>query len=225
MILEAFGDRSAHAHKDIALFLLGRILAALRVLFRLGLFFCLRAFFRLGGLFFRGLRLLGRTFFDLVSHCQSSVLLGFPVERVLFAESAILVHLQPIGRVFLVLLGVVVALFALRARKGDLDSHFGTSVTQRQSRFFIACLRKQGTKKEPSFRGKSTIPYRKRFVKCFFVYRGFARALPCIALYYLLYMTIRLLSMRTDFWAFLDFRIDKPKRMLYNTRAFEVTHL
>ena len=31
--------------------------------------------------------------------------------------------------------------------------------------------------------------------------------------------------MRTDFWAFLDFRIDKPKRMLYNTRAFEVTHL
>lgn len=42
----------------------------------------------------------------------------------LFAEAAILLHLEPVGAVLLVLLGVVVALFALRAGKGDLHSHF-----------------------------------------------------------------------------------------------------
>ena len=42
----------------------------------------------------------------------------------LFAEAAILLHLEPVGTVLLVLLGVVVALFALRAGKGDLHSHF-----------------------------------------------------------------------------------------------------
>ena len=43
------------------------------------------------------------------------------------AESAILVHLETIRIVLLVLHGVVVALFALRAGQGDFDSHNGTS--------------------------------------------------------------------------------------------------
>ena len=39
------------------------------------------------------------------------------------AEAAILAHFQPVRIVLLVLHGVVVALFALRAGKGDLHSH------------------------------------------------------------------------------------------------------
>jgi hypothetical protein len=45
------------------------------------------------------------------------------VKRVLLAETAILVHFQPIGVVFLVFHGVVVALLAIGAGKGNLDSH------------------------------------------------------------------------------------------------------
>ena len=42
----------------------------------------------------------------------------------LLAEPAVLVHFNSVRIVLLVLLGVVVALFALRAGKGDLHSHF-----------------------------------------------------------------------------------------------------
>ena len=50
----------------------------------------------------------------------------------LLAEPAVLVHfnsvrivlLEPVGAVLLVLLGVVVALFALSTRKGNFNSHF-----------------------------------------------------------------------------------------------------
>jgi hypothetical protein len=45
----------------------------------------------------------------------------------LFAEPAVFVHLKPVGIVFLVLHGVVVALFALCAGQGNFDSHDGTS--------------------------------------------------------------------------------------------------
>jgi len=44
--------------------------------------------------------------------------------RVFAAESAELAHFQTVGVVFLVLHGVVVALFALSAGKCDFDSHF-----------------------------------------------------------------------------------------------------
>ena len=51
---------------------------------------------------------------------------------VLAAEAAILAHFQTIGVVLLVLRGVVVALLALGAGEGDLDSlaifHNGTSI-------------------------------------------------------------------------------------------------
>ena len=45
----------------------------------------------------------------------------------LLAEPAVLVHFNSVRIVLLVLLGVVVALFALRASQGDFYSHFGTS--------------------------------------------------------------------------------------------------
>ena len=43
------------------------------------------------------------------------LLFGFSVERVFLAESAILIHLQPVGVVLLVFHRIVVALLALRA--------------------------------------------------------------------------------------------------------------
>ncbi len=43
------------------------------------------------------------------------------------AEAAVLAHFQPVRIVLLVLHGVVVALFALRAGQGNFDSHNGTS--------------------------------------------------------------------------------------------------
>src|SRR5699024_10324183 len=46
-------------------------------------------------------------------------LLCLAVERMLAAEAAILLHLEPVGAVLFVLLGVVVALFALRAGERD----------------------------------------------------------------------------------------------------------
>ena len=42
----------------------------------------------------------------------------------LSAELAILCHFKSVGVVLLVLLGVVVALFALCTRKGNFNSHF-----------------------------------------------------------------------------------------------------
>ena len=45
----------------------------------------------------------------------------------LTTETAILVHFKSVGVVFLVLLGLIVALFALAANHSDFDSHFGTS--------------------------------------------------------------------------------------------------
>ena len=44
------------------------------------------------------------------------------MNRVLAAEGAILVHLELVGRIFLVLHGVVVPLLALAASEGDLDT-------------------------------------------------------------------------------------------------------
>ena len=46
----------------------------------------------------------------------------------LFAESAVLVHLQPVRGIFLVFHRVVIALLAFRAGQSDLDSHNGTSI-------------------------------------------------------------------------------------------------
>jgi hypothetical protein len=75
----------------------------------------------------------------------SSRLLGFAVESMFLAESAVLVHLQPVGCVFLVFSCVVVALLAFCARKGDSDSHNGTSI---EFGFISLPLKgKQGTKK------------------------------------------------------------------------------
>ena len=56
--------------------------------------------------------------FFLVSGChlnRDGSLLGLGVDRVLPAEGAVLVQLQTVGGILLVLLGVVVALFALVA--------------------------------------------------------------------------------------------------------------
>ena len=55
------------------------------------------------------------------------------MKRMLPAEPTVLVHFQSIWIIFLVLHGVVVALLALGAGQGDLDSHNGTS---RWSEFF-----------------------------------------------------------------------------------------
>ncbi len=46
----------------------------------------------------------------------------------LSAKSAILVHLESVGGIFLVFHCVVVALLALCACKSDLNSHNGTSI-------------------------------------------------------------------------------------------------
>ena len=51
----------------------------------------------------------------------SQALLRFLVQRMLFAETAVFVHLQAVGIVFLVLDGIVVALLAVAA--GQCDAH------------------------------------------------------------------------------------------------------
>jgi hypothetical protein len=51
-------------------------------------------------------------------------LLGFRMQGVLLAERAILAELELVGRVLLVLEGIVVSLLALIASERDLDSHF-----------------------------------------------------------------------------------------------------
>ncbi len=56
------------------------------------------------------------------------------------------------GVFFFVLNGIVVALLALRACKGNSDSHNGTSIDYRI--IGLPLFGKQGTKKEPSLRGK-----------------------------------------------------------------------
>jgi len=50
------------------------------------------------------------------------------MQRVLAAETAILLHLKTIRRVLLVLDGIVVSLLALIASQGHSNSHFGTSL-------------------------------------------------------------------------------------------------
>src|SRR5581483_5449041 len=52
-----------------------------------------------------------------------SALASLPVNRVAPAPPAVLLELDPVGRVPLGLLGLVVAPLALRARKGDSDSY------------------------------------------------------------------------------------------------------
>ena len=72
---------------------------------------------------------------------------------VLLAESAILVHLKTIGIVFLVLSGVVIALFALRTSQCDFNSHDGTSRFTEifLGRFRPGLPRKNRRKKRTSF--------------------------------------------------------------------------
>jgi hypothetical protein len=50
------------------------------------------------------------------------------MNRVLLAESAVLLHLKTVGVVLLVLDGVVVSLLAFAASHSDLNAHFGTSL-------------------------------------------------------------------------------------------------
>jgi len=50
------------------------------------------------------------------------------VQRVLAAETAILVHFQLVWSVLLVLDGVVVPLLAFGTSKSDLYAHYGTSI-------------------------------------------------------------------------------------------------
>jgi hypothetical protein len=76
------------------------------------------------------------------------------------AEPAVLVHFQSVGIVLLVLFGVVVSLLALGAGQHNLHSHFvGTSrFTEKFWGLFApASLGKTGTKKEPLFRGVTSI--------------------------------------------------------------------
>ena len=50
------------------------------------------------------------------------------MKSVLTTETAVLVHFKSVGVVFLILLGLIVALLALCANHCDFDSHFGTSI-------------------------------------------------------------------------------------------------
>ena len=54
-------------------------------------------------------------------------LLGLAMDSMLLAETAILLHLEPVRAVLLVLHGVVVALFALSAGQGDFHSHLSSA--------------------------------------------------------------------------------------------------
>ena len=60
-------------------------------------------------------------------HCPFS-LLGLVVNRVLLAESAVLLHFETVGIVLLVLHSVVVSLLALGASQSDFHAHNGTSL-------------------------------------------------------------------------------------------------
>ena len=106
------------------------------------------------------------------SHFAAS-LLRLVVNGVLSAESAVLLHFETVGIVLLVLHGVVVSLLAFAASKGDLYSHFGTSliiclpVLPRPMRKFSGyrnytsihtAVEKWAQKNSPFFTGTSIIP-------------------------------------------------------------------
>ena len=87
-------------------------------------------------------------------------LLCFLMKCVLFAESAVLVHLKSVGVILLVLLGFVIALLAFAASKSNLNSHFGTSYFIYPSLAGIASLylkerfptaQKKAHKKKPTY--------------------------------------------------------------------------
>ncbi len=73
----------------------------------------------------------------------------------LLTEPAVLIHLQPVRCILFVFACVVVALLAFRAGKGDSDCHNGTSIGF--GFVGLPLFGKQGTKKEPSLRGKDRI--------------------------------------------------------------------
>lgn len=77
-----------------------------------------------------------RLFFSILCHIQNlsnqnlgsrKGLLGFLMQGVFAAETAVFVPLKSVGVVFLVLLCVVVSLLAFAACQGNFDSHIGTS--------------------------------------------------------------------------------------------------
>ena len=68
----------------------------------------------------------GFLFTSAIASTLSLLCLG--MNGMLSAEPAILFHFQTVGIVLLVFHGVVVSLLALVAAKGDLYSHFGTSL-------------------------------------------------------------------------------------------------
>ncbi len=93
------------------------------------------------------------------------------MKSVLSAESAVLVHLESVGRILFVFHCVVVALLALSACKSDLNSHNGTSIfnvslplIKRQLRSAV----KPGTKKRPFFRGTTSVSQKGPGVKRIF---------------------------------------------------------
>ena len=61
------------------------------------------------------------------SHCPFS-LLGLVVNRVLLAESAVLLHFETVRVILLVFHGIVVSLLALRTSQSDFNAHIGTSL-------------------------------------------------------------------------------------------------
>ena len=127
-VFEKTNNRRPHAFEDMPLTRLLQIVRLLNgLLLRLfaGL---LRHFLRLALTLGRLVYLFnGKLFavigvFDLVRHYAAS-LFRLPMERMLSAESAVFVHLQPVRIVFLFLHGIVIALLALCAGKCDLNSH------------------------------------------------------------------------------------------------------
>ena len=61
------------------------------------------------------------------SHCPFS-LLGLVVNRVLLAESAVLLHFETVRVILLVFHRIVVSLLALRTSQSDFNAHIGTSL-------------------------------------------------------------------------------------------------
>ena len=58
---------------------------------------------------------------------RSGFLLGFLMQRMLVAVSAVLHHFDSVGVILLVLLGNIVSLLAFCASQSDFNSHIGTS--------------------------------------------------------------------------------------------------
>ena len=87
----------------------------------------------------------------------------------LSAESAVLVHFQSVRTILLVLGGVVISLFAFRARQGNFGLHCFHLVHPNSKTGFpqkTAVL--PFTQIKPLHRGKSNLPYFKGFVNVFF---------------------------------------------------------